>query len=176
MRPSSSKSIKHRRLRAAINDSIKAQKARSCKQNPMRSNSKENKNMKTIILLQIAAALTLAVASMPVVNMEKMSVKNRENQLVDAKFQHYRQAIREAYQIDLKGFKDTLRGGMADGKAVTTYDLEELLAGINFEMEHTNDKLIALEIAMDHLERIPDYYSRLRRLEREASADRLLEM
>jgi len=44
------------------------------------------------------------------------------------------------------------------------------------EREHTRDNFIALEIAMDHLERIPDYYSRLRRLEREAFSDRLLQM
>jgi hypothetical protein len=42
-------------------------------------------------------------------------------------------------------------------------------------MEHTSDGFIALEIAMDHLERIPDYYSRLCRLEREAVSDKLLQ-
>lgn len=132
--------------------------------------------MKTIILLQIAAVLILALASMPGVFTDRMSAEDRQDPQIVARFQHYRDSIKDAYQIDIKEFKDTLRGGAADGKAITTYDLDELLAGIKFEMEHTNDAFVALEIAMDHLERVPDYYTRLARLEREARSDRLLQM
>jgi hypothetical protein len=49
------------------------------------------------------------------------------------------------------------------------------LEGIKFEREHTSDMLLALEMAMDHLERIPDYYTRLLRMERECVSDMLLE-
>ncbi|MBI4523695.1 MAG: hypothetical protein HY695_07780 [Deltaproteobacteria bacterium] len=65
---------------------------------------------------------------------------------------------------------------MADGKSITNYDLGEILEGIKWEREHTVDSFIALELAMDHLERIPDYYTRRLRLERDALSDRLLQM
>ena len=65
---------------------------------------------------------------------------------------------------------------MADEKPITAYDLGELLTGIKIEREHTDDNFIALEIAMDHLERIPDYYSRLSRMERQYLSDKFLGM
>ena len=132
--------------------------------------------MKTRVFFIIAFILTLACLSMPAVDLDGMSAQDRQEQQVQEKFEHYRQAIKDVFQVDIKDFKDGLKGGLADGKAITEYDLEELLTGIKFEREHTRDSFIALEIAMDHLERIPDYYSRLRRLEREAFSDRILEM
>jgi hypothetical protein len=97
--------------------------------------------------------------------MRHVAAGNQTNERVQADFEVYRQSIKDAFQIDINGFKDRLKGGIADGKAITAYAIEELLAGIKFEMEHTTDRFIALELAMDHLERIPDYYSRLARLE-----------
>jgi len=35
-------------------------------------------------------------------------------------------------------------------------------------MEHTTDRAVAREVAMDHLTEIPDYYSRLDKMEGEA--------
>jgi hypothetical protein len=84
--------------------------------------------------------------------------------------------IKDSFQIDIRDFNQRLKGGMADGKAITDYELAQLLEGIKWEREHSEDSFVALEIAMDHLERIPDYYSRLLRLEREAMSDRLLQM
>jgi hypothetical protein len=43
--------------------------------------------------------------------------------------------------------------------------------GIDIELEHTKDKMTALEIAMDHLEEISDYYTRLEKMEEEAEAE-----
>jgi Protein of unknown function (DUF5661) len=113
---------------------------------------------------------------MPAINLNGILAQDPQEQKVQEKFEHYRQAINDAFHVDIKDFKDGLNGGLADGKAITEYDLEELLRGMKTESEHTRDSFIALEIAMDHLERIPDYYSRLRRLEREAFSDRLLQM
>lgn len=48
------------------------------------------------------------------------------------------------------------------------FDPRELALGIRIEMEHTNDRRLAKQIAKDHLVEIPDYYSRLIRMEREA--------
>jgi len=48
------------------------------------------------------------------------------------------------------------------------YDFKQLTMGIEVETEHTNDILIAREIAKDHLEEISDYYTRLEKMENEA--------
>jgi hypothetical protein len=132
--------------------------------------------MKIIVLLPFAATLTLSAASMQVINSDNRFVEAQQYQSTEWEFERYRQVIKEAFQIDIKDFRDKLSGGVADGKAIIGYDLAELLSGIRFEMEHTTDSFIALEIAMDHLERISDYYSRLRRLEREAVSDKIAQM
>jgi hypothetical protein len=69
-----------------------------------------------------------------------------------------------------------MKGGYADGKAVTSYDLGQLIEGIKWEREHTNDSLLALEMAMDHLERIPDYYTHLTRMEYQCESEKLRQM
>jgi endoglucanase Acf2 len=94
---------------------------------------------------------------------------------VSAKFEEYRAALKKAYQVDIVHFKDRIKGGYADGKAITDYKLTELIEGIKFEREHTNDSLLALEMAMDHFERIPDYYSHLANMERACASEKLLE-
>ena len=52
------------------------------------------------------------------------------------------------------------------------YHPTELAKGVKMELEHTNDHRIALEIAKDHLSELPDYYSRLERMEKRAFAER----
>jgi Protein of unknown function (DUF5661) len=88
-----------------------------------------------------------------------------------AKFETYRTAIKKDYGIDIKEFKDQLKGGKADGKDITKYDLKQILMGIKVEQEHTTNKMIALEITLDHLEEIPDYYTRLQEMEEEAEEE-----
>jgi hypothetical protein len=46
-------------------------------------------------------------------------------------------------------------------------DKKELETGIKVEMEHTKNKAIAKRIALDHLAELPDYYSRLLKMEKE---------
>jgi glutamate mutase epsilon subunit len=86
------------------------------------------------------------------------------------KFEEYRAAIQKEFGIDIKNFKGVLKGGRADGKDLTKYDLKQILLGIKVELEHTADRMIALEITSDHLEEIPDYYTRLLKMEDEAEA------
>lgn len=43
--------------------------------------------------------------------------------------------------------------------------LKQLKLGIEVESEHTTDPAVAREIALDHLAELPDYYSRLRKME-----------
>lgn len=87
------------------------------------------------------------------------------------KFEDYRAAIQKAHGIDIKNFKQKLKGGRADTHKVTDFELDQLIMGIKVEQEHTTDKYTALEISMDHLEEIPDYYSRLEEMEEKAEAE-----
>ena len=50
------------------------------------------------------------------------------------------------------------------------FDADELAKGIQIEMEHTDDEILALAIAKDHLSEIKDYYTRLIKMEAEAKA------
>lgn len=62
--------------------------------------------------------------------------------------------------------KDVIPGGLADKKQPKDFDKNQLSKGIKVEMEHTSDKSIAEEIAMDHLTEDPKYYEKLERMER----------
>lgn len=52
-----------------------------------------------------------------------------------------------------------------------TYDPKEMKMGIKVEIEHTTDPLISEKIAKDHLAEIPDYYTRLFKMEKEAGIE-----
>lgn len=66
---------------------------------------------------------------------------------------------------------DQIPGGLADGKPDSDFNKKQLDMGSKVEMEHVDDKAKAREISRDHLEEIPDYYTRLDELETEAKAD-----
>ena len=51
------------------------------------------------------------------------------------------------------------------------YSESELKLGIKVEMEHTSFPAIAKKIAKDHLAEIPDYYTRLAKMEKEAGVE-----
>lgn len=61
---------------------------------------------------------------------------------------------------------DKLPGGKADKKKPEDFDSDALAEGIKHELEHTNDKSIAQEIAMDHLTEDKDYYKKLAQIEK----------
>ena len=44
--------------------------------------------------------------------------------------------------------------------------LQQLKMGIQVEQEHTSDSKIARKIALDHLWEKPDYYTRLKKIEK----------
>lgn len=52
-----------------------------------------------------------------------------------------------------------------DRRPDSKYNQKELSAGIKVEHEHTKSSFIARKIAKDHLDEIPDYYTRLKFLE-----------
>lgn len=66
---------------------------------------------------------------------------------------------------------DVLRGGKADDKSALDYPQDQVKMGVDVEKEHTEDPLIAIEIALDHLEEFPDYYTRLDAMEKEAGSE-----
>lgn len=72
---------------------------------------------------------------------------------------------------DVDNDGEKLEGGLADGESVMDYDPEEILKGIEVEMEHTKDPRVAIEITMDHLEEFFDYYTRLEKMENQAEED-----
>jgi uncharacterized protein DUF5661 len=84
------------------------------------------------------------------------------------KFSTYRATIKKECGIDIKNFKEQIKGGRSAGQKVIKYPLDQLLMGIKVEREHTGDGFRALEISMDHLEEFPDYYTRLQQMEDEA--------
>lgn len=76
--------------------------------------------------------------------------------------------------------EDKIKGGKADKltkkNIANKFGVEiakinkELEMGIKVELEHTNSKKLAKEIAMDHLAEIPDYYTRLKKMEKEGES------
>lgn len=111
----------------------------------------------------------LGVGVEEVVEEEKpaMEIPEEEARMADT-FAEYRLAILERYGFDIAEFEEKLMGGRANGKPITSYNLDQILTGIQVETEHTDDLMTALEIALDHLEEIPDYYTRLKKMEEQA--------
>jgi hypothetical protein len=56
---------------------------------------------------------------------------------------------------------DLIPGGLGDKKKVSDFDPKQLKMGIEVEMEHTNNKKVAIEIVKDHLTEDPEYYTKL---------------
>lgn len=73
----------------------------------------------------------------------------------------------EAYIYSILGA--ILGTGKAKKEKFTEKDAnpKELAMGTKIEMEHTKNKAIAKRIALDHLAELPDYYTRLTKMEGE---------
>jgi len=57
---------------------------------------------------------------------------------------------------------------IADKHKVSVEEIEKQIAmGVKVEMEHVDSKDLAREISLDHLEEMPDYYTRLAKMEKE---------
>lgn len=67
---------------------------------------------------------------------------------------------------------DLIPGGKGDRLSPRAVSKRQLLAGIRVEMEHTRDPKVAREIALDHLAETPDYYTKLKQVERHARVRR----
>jgi hypothetical protein len=60
---------------------------------------------------------------------------------------------------------DLLPGGRADRLRPGDFDRRQLAIGTRHELEHTRDRRLAREIAMDHLAEDRDYYRKLAKME-----------
>jgi len=76
--------------------------------------------------------------------------------------------LEQARDFDGAEFRkaDKIPGGLADKKKPSDFDKAKLAAGIKVEMEHTSDRAIATEIAMDHLTEDAAYYEKLATIEK----------
>ena len=70
-----------------------------------------------------------------------------------------------------KGRQDLVEGGLGDDACFADVDPEQLRMGIDIEMEHTDDQAVAAEIALDHLQEDPQYYTHLTEMEKEHEQD-----
>jgi hypothetical protein len=61
---------------------------------------------------------------------------------------------------------EKIKGGIGDKRPDNDFDAEQLKNGIKVEMEHTGDPKIAKEIAKDHLTEDPNYYKKLKKIEK----------
>lgn len=73
--------------------------------------------------------------------------------------------------LTLKKAKELIPDGNAADQPDSDFDPKQLAMGVKVELEHTKNKALAKEIAKDHLAEIPDYYTKLIKMEREASHD-----
>lgn len=72
---------------------------------------------------------------------------------------------------DKENVGDEIPGGLGDHSNPSDFDIDQLIKGIDVEMEHTDDPMIALEISIDHLRENPQYYDYLEDMENEMNDD-----
>jgi hypothetical protein len=61
---------------------------------------------------------------------------------------------------------EKMKGGLGDNRPDSDFNQEQLKNGIEVESEHTKDRKIAKEIAKDHLSEDPNYYKKLKKIEK----------
>ena len=71
----------------------------------------------------------------------------------------------------LKRAKDLIPGGKAAGRPDSDFDAKQIAKGTKVETEHVNSREKAKEISKDHLAEIPDYYTRLAKMEAAATKE-----
>lgn len=70
---------------------------------------------------------------------------------------HYESA---RHALAARGIKTRLPGGLAENR-YPDIDPEEWVIGTEVELEHSNDIVLAAEIALDHISEDPEYYTKL---------------
>ena len=97
----------------------------------------------------------------------------RQSQFIDydQEFEKYRQTLLILYGIDLNLISlNKLQGGKADNmriQQIINIPLEQIIDGIEIQMEHTYSPEIALQIALDHLGENKEYYTYLKQMQQQ---------
>jgi hypothetical protein len=81
-------------------------------------------------------------------------------------------ARKGSFKFSRDPWKDRLRGGLADKLRPRDLSPRALRQGARVEREHTSDRHLAREIAMDHLVEDPRYYTKLAKMEGKRSGAR----
>ena len=68
--------------------------------------------------------------------------------------------------IETKSFKEKIPEGRSSGKKPSDFSEDAIQKGIKVELEHSDSRALAQEIAMDHLDEFPDYYEELDKMEK----------
>jgi hypothetical protein len=63
-------------------------------------------------------------------------------------------------------YRERIKGGLAAGRRPSDFNKKQLARGTKVELEHTPDRKIAREIAMDHLTEDKSYYRKLAKIEK----------
>ena len=102
---------------------------------------------------------------------QMMAIKQRR-QRADEEMEQVDRELSEPLLVIMKfchckeGKGDVIPGGIADKKSPSDFDPKKFAAGTKVEMEHTSSRAIASEIARDHLTEDPDYYEKLKTIEK----------
>lgn len=104
----------------------------------------------------------------------KNKLKKHEG-LVESRFAMFlsQDIIVEESMEGIDFVEEFIKAGRAYEKKFTvdSVDEDELKMGIKVEMEHTTNPAIARRIALDHLSELPDYYTRLAKMEEEGKKE-----
>ena len=73
--------------------------------------------------------------------------------------------------IETKSFKEKVPGGISSGRDPSDFSKDQIKRGIEVELEHSSDRELAKEIAMDHLEEFPNYYDELAKMEKKLKSE-----
>lgn len=132
------------------------------------------------------------------VKMPAIEVKRSDNTIIDGQHR-YKAAIKagltkigvqyyedkketqKSEEVDIEKAKDHIKGGLSDNLSIEQIAekhgvsvkkiTKQIKKGVKVEMEHTDDKQVALEIARDHICEFSDYYTRLEKMENEAKKE-----
>jgi len=89
--------------------------------------------------------------------------------LIEQKIMYY---LNETDKIS-SGLEDMIIGYLKHGDDPDSdFDADELKMGIDVEKEHNDNPNVAKAIAKAHLAEIPDYYTRLKKMEQEGKREK----
>jgi hypothetical protein len=78
-------------------------------------------------------------------------------------FKEAKLEIEARFNINIDNFKTSLKGSKVKKSDISKFKPSDLCEGMQIEFEHTTDAMVALEIALAHLNERKDYYYKLKK-------------